>query len=716
MLRNLPQNNLRRQETQGGNNMALSFQDKIKPRATTSLSFQDKIKPVVFDEPNYFQRIGQVFKREAGEITGAVKKGASALEKGGGFKAIPSVTRAGLRTVGSVAETAFAPIFEIPLVKKGVEFVGEKLLENEKAKKVIDSATLLAQRYPNRAQDALDIVNIVSLGVAPKVAGVLSKEGRAIGSDLSQAGSRLLTESEASIQRDVVELFNKSIKPTAKKTLTQGEKYQNDILSSLKTIKANVDNLQIEDATGELLSRTPQTINELAQAVDQTKRLVFQEYDNLAREAGKGGATIDARPIANEVLKVAENKALQITNPELVKYAEGWAERLNGLGEIDTQTAQEIIKNLNNSLSAFYRNPTFESATRVSIDAGIANNFRKALDDAIEGATGQEYQALKTQYGSLKSIENDVVRASMRDARKNAKGLLDYTDIFTSGQMLSGIMSLNPAMFTKGAVERGFKEYIKFLNDPNRAVGNMFDLLDTSTVQPLTPQSATFNYLKNPKIGNSIDDVSKSNPLAQEARKYKSAEEFANAVDSQAPKLSLRPESSKATGQAGEVPFTKLYHGTGADFKMFKQPQKGEYGSEAIFLSPSEEGAKYYARSEGSKVMPVFVNKNTRIWDFNNVEDVRVVSDFVRKNGLEKIDPRWQLGTDEWIKRLEKGDYTVVQRPAVMELLRSKGYDGFKNMDWYDTGVDLSVGIFDPKNTLTKSQLTDIWERANKKK
>ena len=644
--------------------MALSFQDKIKPRATTSLSFQDKIKPVVFDEPNYFQRIGQVFKREAGEITGAVKKGANALEKGGGFKAIPSVTRAGLRTVGSVAETAFAPIFEIPLVKKGVEFVGEKLLENEKAKKVIDSATLLAQRYPNRAQDALDIVNIVSLGVAPKVAGVLSKEGRAIGSDISQAGGRLLTESEASIQRDVVELFNKSIKPTAKKTTAQGEKYQNDILSSLKTIKANVDNLQIEDATGELLSRTPQTINELAQAVDQTKRLVFQEYDNLAREAGKSGATIDARPIASEVLKVAENKALQITNPELVKYAEGWAERLNGLGEIDTQTAQEIIKNLNNSLSAFYRNPTFESATRVSIDAGIANNFRKALDDAIEGATGQEYQALKTQYGSLKSIENDVVRASMRDARKNAKGLLDYTDIFTSGQMLSGIMSLNPAMFTKGAVERGFKEYIKLLNDPNRAVGNMFDLLDSSSVKPFTPQSATFNYLKNPKIGNSIDDVSKIppdlQPLAQEARKYKSAEEFVNS-----PKFEyhLSNSSDLVEGKTFAEQTTKA---------TSRNRGVGNSADEGIFSTNSPQfWAQQLEYDLGAKAP-----KNVYLVEVKNSSP----------GGM-----------------LESGiDAQASNAATDIRVIKKLG-----------TTADLNMGGIE---ALKKSQLTDIWERANGKK
>ena len=479
------------------------------------------------EEPNYFQRVGRAYQKGGERVIGAMEEGAKALEMGGGPKAILPILRSGLRTAGAVAEGAFAPILEAPGIRQAVGFVASRIAQVPQAKKVIDTASELATKYPKLAQDAQDILNIVSLGYAPKAEKLLKTEVGSIGSDIRQGVNVALTSTEEAVQADIVSLFQKSIKPTAKKTLSQGQKYEDDVVKALKTIKSNTDNLNIEDIEGELVSRTPQTLNELAQAVDQTKGLVFNQYDDLARQAGKGGAVVDARPIADEVLRVAENKALQITNPELIKYAEQWAERLRGFGEIDTQTAQEVVKSLNNSLSAFYKNPTYESASKVAIDAGIANNFRKSLDEAIEGATGQEYQSLKRQYGALKAIENDVVRASMRDARKNIKGLLDYTDIFTSGQMLGGILSLNPAMFTKGAVERGFKEWFKMLNDPNRAVGNMFDLLDTSTVPPFTPKSATFNYLKNPKVGLGIEDVSKDlDPLASEARKYKTAEEF----------------------------------------------------------------------------------------------------------------------------------------------------------------------------------------------
>ena len=167
--------------------------------------------------------------------------------------------------------------------------------------------------------------------------------------------------------------------------------------NALKTIKANADQLNIEDSAGEIVSRTPQTIQELSQAVNQTKKLVFDQYDAVAKKAGTAGATIDAKPIASEVLQVAQNKALQITNPEIIKYAEDWAKRLQGLNVLDTETTQAVIQNLNKSLEAFYRNPTYESASKAAVDAGLANNFRKALDEAIETATGEQYQVLKNQ-------------------------------------------------------------------------------------------------------------------------------------------------------------------------------------------------------------------------------------------------------------------------------------------------------------------------------
>ena len=471
--------------------------------------------------PNYFQRVGAGFQDIGRDITQSIKTGAEAIPQGG-LQATGKLLRTGLETAGGVARAAFTPILEAPGIKQAVEFGVKKALEQPNVRKVVDFATDIVIKYPNAARDAQNLFDIVTLGYAPKGLGIVAKESKAISSDISRGIDIALTPSEEAVQQGVIELFQKSIKPTAKKTLAQGERYENNILTALKSIKTNAERLNIEDATGELVSRTPQSINELSQAVEQTKGFVFEQYDALARQAGREGVEIDMSKIADELDTVVNNKALQLARPNAVKYAKETQERLRkfdiapdgkfiGTQKLDPQTLQEVIKFYNQSLQNFYKNPTYESASEAGIDALVVNNLRKALDDAIEGATGKEYQVLKDQYSALKAIENDVVRATNRDARKNVRGLLDYTDIFTGGQMIGGILSLNPAMFTKGAVERGFKEWIKALNDPNRAVGNMFEKLDIDTSLKFEPQSSTGKFLKNPKIGLSIEDVSKHN-------------------------------------------------------------------------------------------------------------------------------------------------------------------------------------------------------------
>ena len=488
------------------------------PVKMTRAEYNSKYGPTPEESsPNYFQRVGTEFSNIGQDIVSGIKEGIKPFE----FKEPTELgrpIRAGLRVVGGITRGAFAPIFQAPGIKQLTEKVVEKATQIPGAHNLIKELTDVAIKYPDAAKDLRDVVDIATFGIGKFAEKPLLGEVKAIGKDIASGAKVILTPSEESIQSKVLTLFQKSIKPTAKKTLSQAERYNTQTINALRTIKANAENLNIEDISGELVSRSPQTINELAQGIDQTKKLVFDQYDNLAKQAGDSGATIDAKPIASEVEKVAQNKALQITNPEIIKYAQNWSERLRNFDVLDTETTQEVIRLMNNNLQTFYKNPTYESASKVAVDAGIANNFRKALDDAIEGATGEQYQILKNQYSALKAIENDVVRASMRDARKNTKGLLDYTDIFTGGQMIGGILSLNPAMFSKGAIERGFKEYIKFLNDPNRAVANIFEKLNIETTKPFEPISATGQFLKNPKVGMSIEDVSK-NPLAQEAPK-----------------------------------------------------------------------------------------------------------------------------------------------------------------------------------------------------
>ncbi len=281
----------------------------------------------------------------------------------------------------------------------------------------------------------------------------------------------------AKLESKIVEQFQKGVKPriNMNMTPTQATKFEGDIVQAVKVIDNNKPNLVfIDDVGEEIIGRNPKSLAELSDAVEQTKKKVFAEYDALAQQAGQKGLKINTNNIAGELDTVISNEALQITNPQAIKYAQELKERLS-FRELDAKTVQDVIQNYNESLKAFYRNPTYDSASKASIDAMIANQMRKQLDEGITGLTGTQYQAIKNQYASLKAVEKDIIKATLRDARKNNKGLIDYTDILTGGDIVTGLVTFNPTTIARGAVMRSIKEFYKYLNDPNRAVEKMFN-------------------------------------------------------------------------------------------------------------------------------------------------------------------------------------------------------------------------------------------------
>lgn len=316
--------------------------------------------------------------------------------------------------------------------------------------------------------------------------------------------SDIFKPSQAKLEKEVVDIFQKGVKPNlqGQQTLGQADKYKSQVVEAVKTIDQNKDILQFTDEAGEIVTgRTPQSLQEFSEAIDQTKRKIYEQYDTIASQAGEAGLKVDGVKIANQLEEVINNQALKLSNPEAVRYAEEVRNRFIKAGEIDAKTAQEVIQNYNNSLKAFYKNPTPEGLTRNAVDALMANQMRQALDEGIDGLTGAQYQSLKNQYGALKTIERDVLRATLRDARKNTKGLIDYTDIFSGGQLVTGLLTLNPGMIAQGAAQKGIAEYFKFLNNPNKAIRDMFETGAKLEKEPGSVPLPTRKQLEAPEEG-----------------------------------------------------------------------------------------------------------------------------------------------------------------------------------------------------------------------
>lgn len=303
-----------------------------------------------------------------------------------------------------------------------------------------------------------------------------------IGAPIIAAGGKtLLKPTKARIKQQIFKEIDKGIEKGVKssvagrKTFTQGKVYRERAESAIRSIIDNKNELALTDVNGEVVrGQLPQNLKQFSQAIEQSRRKVFSEYDQVAKVAGEKGATVDLTPIVNELETISTHSVVGDLNPTVANYAEGLGKRLKKRGLYTAGEAQDAIATLNNNLEAFYKNPSYENASRAYVDSVLANNLRKTLDAVIEKTTIKEYQKLKNQYGALKTIEKDVYKRSLIDARKQQKGLIDFTDVFSGYHAIHGILRLDPAMVGAGAASKGIAWLYRLKNNPNRIVKNMF--------------------------------------------------------------------------------------------------------------------------------------------------------------------------------------------------------------------------------------------------
>jgi hypothetical protein len=270
--------------------------------------------------------------------------------------------------------------------------------------------------------------------------------------------------------------INKAIRPSVagKGSFAQAEKYTERARDAIKNIVANRGNIEIRNEFGEETGKLPQTLNEFSQSIAQLKNNIFKQYDAMARAAGEHGAQVNLKGIVKELEQIASKPSLIDNNPELVNYVNKLKDAYSKRVAYSADDAQFLITELNNKLNAFYKAPSGEYVSKAPVDAMIANKLRQELDNVIEKTTGGGYQELKNQYGALKTIEKDVNHRAIVDARKNIKGLIDFSDILSGAEAIRGIAELSPANIATGAAIKGISAYIKHVNNPNVIVKNMF--------------------------------------------------------------------------------------------------------------------------------------------------------------------------------------------------------------------------------------------------
>lgn len=408
-----------------------------------------------------------------------------------------------------------------------INWLGNKLGSTDLAQKFV-------QQHPDAAKTLDDFSKMGEAG-GQTAGNILLAEGGVKGTteagNIASDTKSLFTNSAPKVldEKSILDKYNRAIKPsvTGRGTAAQAAQADSKIISGIKAINENKSTLEFTDSEGNIVKgESPKSVDQMSQAISQTKKSIYEKYDALAKQAGEKGVSVDAPSIAKELQPIVDSKSLNIANPGAVAYAKDLMDRLTKTGSVDAKTAQEVIQHYNESLKAYYRNPSYDTASKASIDAMVANKFRESLDNGITGATGEQYQALKDQYGSLSSMEKDVARRNTVWSRQNSVGLADNISNIASGaELMKGLIRLNPTDIAVSGAIKGIQKYVKYLNNPDVGVSKIFS--DVEKASPASTGSMSGSGVRDTKSSSSSKPTT-FEPKSQTGKMIKSIKNIPN--------------------------------------------------------------------------------------------------------------------------------------------------------------------------------------------
>ncbi len=325
-----------------------------------------------------------------------------------------------------------------------------------------------------------------------------------------QIGGPIEAAAAGAGEKFIKDQYTRAVKPgvSGKGTAGQVDLYQAKARDAVSSIVKNKKTLQFTDEAGTVRQgELPKTLEEFGDAIDQTKQKIFDEYDTMARQATNAGfeitgpngqygslqVTVPTNDIVSELHQLAGDRVTALTHPEIAEYARGVAARYSQAGPLSPSEAQRAIATFNQTLKAFYRNPSYQVAAKANVDAMIVNRLRETLDQAIASSVGPGYQELKNQYGALSAIEKDVThRAQIVGRQEKGGGILGrIADVGSAEEVIRGLVTLNPVAVVRGAGLKAWSEYVKHLRSPNRAVTRLFEEAERQqspqAINPIVP-------------------------------------------------------------------------------------------------------------------------------------------------------------------------------------------------------------------------------------
>jgi hypothetical protein len=253
-------------------------------------------------------------------------------------------------------------------------------------------------------------------------------------------------------------------------------------LTVLKNMANQLD-VTLDDGTKGKFDPKKASYSTTLQAFNQARSKIYNQYTNLSSKAGES-AIADLSDLRTQIASALDAPILSVEKNAVQTLLKDFDSAFPDPSKVDLKVAERFIESLNaNTANGIFAGTSDIATGRVY--AGTARILRDKMDEVITESTGESYQGLRSQYASLKSLEDDLVRKFQQDARSIGGGLPEYMGAFASADIIGSLLTLDPVKFTKGATLGVFAGLKRMLSNPERFLQRSFDLLDKKEVSDI---------------------------------------------------------------------------------------------------------------------------------------------------------------------------------------------------------------------------------------
>lgn len=362
----------------------------------------------------------------------------------------------------------------------------------------------------------------------------------------------------------------------------------------------------------------------------------------------------------------------------------------------------------------------------VELEAKIKKNV-KAQEAAIKAGDFTLVQALKEVYQSLKNALSRLVDEIKESAKNPSVGL-------------SIRKSVTPESVARAADPEDIRLLARVIDDPSLAKTDpdvrriLYDMgLSRATEDELvrfakdvidTRDGVADRQVLQRDLNENQNQATAAPTIAQNISD--TVQDTADNVNIPQTTTLLEEARGKTLEEFVKAQGTPVYHGTTHKWegkfkedrpifvtkdKKFAENVASEQVDNAINKFETEiapNGESYYPT-----IKDAFLDKNSKIFSINNQDDLKNLVDRLPEEfniTNHYVGGKHKITKAEWLKEIQnnKNNWTLFEGDVIDEI-KKMGYDGWEATE---KGAN-SIGLFNQKVLKTRTQLEDIWKKAN---